>query len=355
MTQPKQKVLHDFAKPNRKSSHRLRGEAKKTFFIKYGPPASGKSNIVNKVAAECGVESWVVNDVDAMLDAVPGYVDFRTKCTTQKERQDLYWYTRRDLRVDDLSTGVVTTSLNKGYSVAYETTGSTMAWTVREIDRARRMGYRIVVLYPLVKVQTLIDRARIREKKTQQTAAPPKKIAHDALSAAKNVGRLFDEGFIDDLYLFDNNAAKGEELEVARLELIYEYTLENKLDPKSRFAQTPTREYTFVSPGVVLQSRCDCRYVDAAKPRSLSVMKENAEIYEVLNKFLSEKCAHRCRHTTHQRRKRGGGAKTMKGTGADMDAVGADMDAAGADMDAAGAGKPRVVSASAGSAAARHK
>ena len=112
--------------------------------------------------------------------------------------------------------------------------------------QARDAGFRVVVVYPYVKVKTLLERAHARQKETGQIAAPDDDIRATASLAALDVEPLFNyflwdpskncmEGKdviksprkCDDaiktsrLYLWDNNGEKNKETIIAALEASY--------------------------------------------------------------------------------------------------------------------------------------
>ena len=59
-----------------------------------------------------------------------------------------------------VSTALLNESLLTRYSVRWETTGGSIAWTIRELDRIKRLQYRIWLVYSVVGVEELEKRGR---------------------------------------------------------------------------------------------------------------------------------------------------------------------------------------------------
>ena len=56
------------------------------FYIKYGPPGSGKGGIMTKALEKDGLseKSVVTVEVDSIIESIPGYIDQRQKLINSK-------------------------------------------------------------------------------------------------------------------------------------------------------------------------------------------------------------------------------------------------------------------------------
>lgn len=213
-----------------------------TFFITYGPPASGKGGIMEKVIKEENEnildknekksdEHMVKIDIDSIIGKHPIFKKDRQKLLDRKMEllkdpekkeevnkinQDLQMlykkYRQRSctdtIKGDDFSDNITQGALKKGLDIAWETTGFSVNWTIKNtIPMVKKEKYNIVVVYPLVPVDMAIARAHEREKTTGQTPAP--NIEEIAKNAAKNIKEL--KTHVDTIYIYDNSGEMGEE------------------------------------------------------------------------------------------------------------------------------------------------
>lgn len=199
---------------------------KPTFYIKYGPPASGKGGIMERVMAKDGVaaDTLVTVEVDSVIEANAQY---REERATTNDKTGLYFKYRRD--ADTISDQILNRALLERFNVAWETTGNTIAWTVREIKRIQKMGYRVTLVYPLVPADELVRRSIAREQITGQTPAPPEHIRAGARKAIQNIEKLLR--YIDCLYVYDNSGQKGKESVVVELENKWDWTPDDISNP----------------------------------------------------------------------------------------------------------------------------
>ena len=168
---------------------------KKTFFIAYGPPSSGKSSVMVQLLAHHGVSSSEIIEVN--VDAIINKM-MATDNVDAKQNQETYWRLRS--RADDISSQILDQALLQDFHVAWETTGRTVGWTIKEIDRIRRLGYRIVLVYPVVHTELLLQRMA---KRTAQINAPEQQVRDIVDRAAKNIVRV--SPYLDELYIYDNS------------------------------------------------------------------------------------------------------------------------------------------------------
>lgn len=245
-----------------------------TFFITYGPPASGKGGIMKKVINEENKNISVIKekksdkhivkvDIDSIISKHPQFekernellkdkMELLTKKTNvseekkieeiNKKLQDLYMKYRKNapkntLKGDDLSDNITEEALKRRLDIAWETTGFSVDWTIENtIPMVKQANYKIVVVYPLVPVTIANARAREREKTTGQTPAP--NIKEIAKNAAKNIKKL--KTHVDAIYIYDNSGKKGEEqllikYETKKVESVKCLTSNAKSNVKSKF------------------------------------------------------------------------------------------------------------------------
>lgn len=225
-----------------------------TFYIKYGPPASGKGGIMEKVLIKDKINktSLVTVEVDNIIESNPGYISEREKhqhVTKDKvsspgiasvtaarkakiakdnasiAKSKLYWKYRGES--DVISDIILNKALLDNFDIAWETTGATIAWTIKEIKRVQKQGYLVNVVYPLVPYDTLIKRSLEREKKTGQTPASASIIKHTVLFAIKNILKLIDH--VDNIYLYDNSGQYGDEYVVIEVNNLWDWTSEDNI------------------------------------------------------------------------------------------------------------------------------
>jgi predicted ABC-type ATPase len=185
------------------------------FFIVYGPPASGKATIlehtISHMKRSSGVEISppVEIVVDDLVQAWPGYEKEVAKCRTEAERQKLYWGLRKaePFKIDDLNDEILEEATNSNMNVQFETTGMTIGWTKIVMESLINKGYNIVVVYPFVLGDSLVERSVQRQQTTGQTAAPAEEIINRAVAASENIFGLLAHA--DQVYLWDNNGAYG--------------------------------------------------------------------------------------------------------------------------------------------------
>lgn len=204
-------------------------EARKpTFYIKYGPPASGKGGIMEKTLEKDGItdKSLVTVEVDSVIESNPGYIKKRNKLISEKnetEKSALYWKYRGE--ADVISDQILNTALLNNFDIAWETTGRTIAWTIREIKRIKKQGYNVTLVYPLVPADMLVARSKAREMETGQTPAPEDEIRKGVSDAIQNLTKLID--VLDNIYLYDNSGTKGQEYIVIEINNVWDWTPED--------------------------------------------------------------------------------------------------------------------------------
>jgi predicted ABC-type ATPase len=181
---------------------------KPLFIIKYGPPASGKNTVMkllHNYFPSLNHDSTVDADLDVIISEMPEFKQDKSN------RQEAYqrWKPLGMEIMDDLIRQATLIPCN----VTFETTGKSIAWTVPLIKQMISIGYRIVLMYPLVQLTQLIARAKQREKATGQVAAPVNTTTVNGIQipgitemnerALRNLQYLIP--YLDELFLIDNN------------------------------------------------------------------------------------------------------------------------------------------------------
>jgi predicted ABC-type ATPase len=212
------------------------------FYITYGPPASGKSTIMNKVAEiDHIIKKGVVNAVSVDLDRIiSNYPDYKNnkkkideldsnnlekvyKCLQDETKkrysdkgmhdkkkilsQELYWSIRK--LMNNVSDQLLDTALLNKSNIIWETTGSAISWTAKEINRIKSYGYDVTILYPYVPSNILVERALKRFKDTGQESAPEEQIRENATKSQQNLIRLIN--IVDRVFIYDNSGKPGQE------------------------------------------------------------------------------------------------------------------------------------------------
>ena len=202
---------------------------KPTFYIKYGPPASGKGTIMDKVAKEeqKDLNNIVIVEIDTIIQEHKDYIKKKgellkklknnknNKKDINKELTDLYFKYRKNvespnIKGDDISDAITYGAIDEGLDVAWETNGHDIDWTKNVmIPKIKKINnkYKIVIVYPLVPLKLLLERARIREETTGQT--PANNIEEMAKNAPKNLLKM--KKIVDTIYIYDNSGNKDEE------------------------------------------------------------------------------------------------------------------------------------------------
>lgn len=198
------------------------------FYIKYGPPSSGKGSIMLNVLKRDNLNdnSLITIDVDKIIESNPLYIEKRDNFINTDNftgKESLYFKYRRE--ADIISTQMLNKAILDHFDVAWETTGTTVAWTIQEIKRIKKKGYDVTVVYPLVPVESLITRSKEREKKTGQTPASADQIRESAKRAIINIKTLIDH--VDNIYIYDNSGKYGEEYMIIEINNKWEWTKED--------------------------------------------------------------------------------------------------------------------------------
>ena len=170
--------------------------------------------------------SLITVEVDSIIESNPGYIRQRERLIKNKDEEGksaLYWKYRGE--ADVISDQILNNALLEGFDVAWETTGRTIAWTIREIKRIQKKGYHVTLVYPLVPVDALVRRAKKRESETGQTPAPKEQIEKGATDAITNLQKVLN--VVDDIYIYDNSGEKGSEQIIIEINNVWDWTPED--------------------------------------------------------------------------------------------------------------------------------
>lgn len=279
-----------------------------TFYITYGPPASGKGGIMKKVLKKDNIHpDSLINVIDDIVASTPGYTEERDilllQGATKDQLQNIYWGTRKS--ADRISTALLNTALLNRFNISWETTGKTIGWTVREIKRIQRQNYDTVVVYPWVPVYSkingkpgfrsaeelknmcdglpedtgLLDRAQWIEKCHGQEAEPAAQIISDAEMAQKNIIRFLN--IVDKIYLYDNSGGFGKDRLIFSIENVYEWTPDNNPNPG-----VISDNKMWAGPGHSYKVHC---FINCDKDIRIYESKGmEKELFDVLNKVCCE-------------------------------------------------------------------
>jgi len=170
------------------------------FVVAYGPPASGKSSILDVLGrllpsefAELDSEHTVQVNVDRMFQdgpLAPVFMKARDFASSRSllHSQRLYRYYR--WVADQIADIVLDEALLQKYNVLWESTGEFVAWTQREIARIRSVGYQVMVVFPLVGEKEIMRRMHGRK---DQEATLDEEMPGKIMKASKNLLTLMSE------------------------------------------------------------------------------------------------------------------------------------------------------------------
>lgn len=176
------------------------------FILKYGPPASGKSSCNPKfleAAASLGdVDAKTL--VDANVDEVVDDLDVNG-LTRQRPFNEVV-YAQLRILADKIVDSVVDTAIKTKKNLALEITGKSldMSWFRKQlVEPMRKNGYKILIVYPLVPLQTLLQRNEERGEKLGRQPADDV-IRQSVQAAAFHLGQLLP--VVDAVMVYDNRS-----------------------------------------------------------------------------------------------------------------------------------------------------
>lgn len=180
--------------------------AKPKFIISFGPAGSGKSGVANVLTKERSTDfpdlanTTVEVDVDGIFqkgDLAAKFNEYRDRVKSgagpnaAKFLQRLVAYFR--WTADQIADLILNRAFAAKNNVTWETTGARYGWTQSEINRTKGYGYDAVLVYPIVKAEELIRRAKLREQQTGQIAAPDETIREMVKNAQASLIELLPD------------------------------------------------------------------------------------------------------------------------------------------------------------------
>jgi predicted ABC-type ATPase len=133
----------------------------------------------------------------------------------QTKRESL----RTESGVDALCDSILDSALLNHYNITWETDEHSLEWTVKEIDRIKRMGYVIVLFYPWVGKAGVL-RQRITASNEQKPPGHNRIIKQNMEKADANIERL--SAYLDYIYIFDNSGAINDIKEIYHMHRTYD-------------------------------------------------------------------------------------------------------------------------------------
>ena len=175
------------------------GKQKPKFMIAYGPPASGKSEILRVLQKNLPHDfknldnTTIMVNVDNIFQKGSTGEKYKTYRDTiiNKYKLNSGNYTQRlyiTFRwiADQISDSILNKALAGKYNILWETTGASN-WPLHEVSRINSYDYDTIVIYPVAELKQLIERAASRAKIEGQEAAPAASIERDIQKAQKNL------------------------------------------------------------------------------------------------------------------------------------------------------------------------
>ena len=197
---------------------------KKFFTITYGPPGSGKSDLVSEIWKKLNVDISNVIDVnvDKMIEQINGFKSEYQNSKNPYERDSVYLKYRRI--ADEISEDILTKAIEDNYHIVWETTGKSIDWAMKTIFHARSHGYIIFLVYPFVDKETLFKRTELRADDYEKRGYTPRRISEETISsnvlaAQINIEKLVP--FIDKVAIYDNTKSRNELSALWKLEKDY--------------------------------------------------------------------------------------------------------------------------------------
>ena len=176
-------------------------DAQPLFVVAYGPPASGKSDIIAALHTMMPGEfptltphTTIDVNVDSVFQKGPLgdiYGAARSFAKAQggsTHTQRLYRYYR--WLGDQVADLVLNEALLQRYNVLWESTGESVAWTQREISRVKQAGYQVLLVFPVVSKPVLMDRLK---RRPDQEGALDSEMSDKIQSAKSNLALLLDK------------------------------------------------------------------------------------------------------------------------------------------------------------------
>lgn len=200
------------------------------FIITYGPPGSGKTDIVKNLTQRFGIPTnRLVNVlVDDIVEKIPGYME-EMKSTAnldlpgheiQQELTKVYFKYRRSTG-DFMSESVLNRAFVGKYHVVWETTGDNIDWALKTIQLARQQGYMVFLVYPFVSEKQLLKRVAKRAKTSDNPRKPDAgRVKKNIITAQKNFITI--SKYVDKSFVYDNDGNVDDLDVVIQIDRIYQ-------------------------------------------------------------------------------------------------------------------------------------
>jgi hypothetical protein len=230
------------------------------FVLTYGAPASGKTELVNRLLQDLRINPDTVISVlvDDVIEKIPEYREEVASIVQsgsvddqhlQKLLTDAYFKYRQQIG-DVLSDSILYRSMALKYNIVWETTGLDISWALKTLMEARRNGYLLIAMYPFVKEEQLLERAHKRSKTSQNPRRPSdERIKKNVIEAQKNFAKI--ASVVDRAFVYDNSGSQQDLGVLLELDREYQgYCAEHSKDCKT---------------GVVTRVTCDLKRLQKLK------------------------------------------------------------------------------------------
>lgn len=192
--------------------------------IAYGPPASGKGFITQKIKTDFGIADNTLIDVnvDTAIGKIPEYIEEIKTCVTNFSK-----YYSENVPIDDekiknltsecvkiyfkyrsngdyITNKLLEHSLANKINFIFETTGLSIDWTLSNVvERAKKMGFETILFFPVVNSDVIIKRLYSRASVEGRMPSPDFVISMMGKAHA-NFATISKA--VDKLYVYNNNA-----------------------------------------------------------------------------------------------------------------------------------------------------
>ena len=131
----------------------------KYLIINYGPPASGKSTILNKILHRFKIRSFFDASIDNRINKYISDNNIKIK----NFDEDKYWELRNI--VYPILDNEIDIAFTKNKSIVFEVTGKNIGFTVEHmVPSARKYNFVIILVMPVVKLGDIISRCKNRKQ-----------------------------------------------------------------------------------------------------------------------------------------------------------------------------------------------
>ena len=191
------------------------------FIIGFGPPASGKSSILdtlNRLRKKLKINknNTIVVDVDKIFQSTKQWekqkkeIESIFKNSVDKHEAIQKLYTTYRFFSDQIADQISFRAAAERWNIYWETTGWSLGTSKSYVKMFHNMNYKVICVYPFVFQDMILERLR---KRAIEEGQPPK--GEDGVK--DNIGRALDnlmklkESGIDEIIFVDNTGKKGDE------------------------------------------------------------------------------------------------------------------------------------------------